>query len=111
LSGASSDLSGFSFWIHVSPRARREGVGGSHVDALRDCVGGSHGDALRVAVRAAPEAGRANAACRAALAEAFGVARSEVLLDPRSSGRRKRVRVAGEPAHLEGRFEVLAKGD
>jgi len=90
---------GFSFWIHVSPRARREGVGGRH------------GDALRVAVRAAPEAGRANAACVAALAEAFGVARGEVALDPRSTGRRKRVRVAGDTSLLERRFEALANAD
>ena len=89
---------GFSFWIHVSPRARREGVGGRH------------GDALRVAVRAAPEAGRANAACVAALAEAFEVGRADVALDPRATGRRKRVRIEGDPVRLERRFEALAKG-
>jgi uncharacterized protein (TIGR00251 family) len=97
LSRPSAAPSGFSFWIHVSPRARREGVGGRH------------GDALRVAVRAAPEAGRANAACVAALAEAFGVARADVTLDPRSSGRRKRVRIEGDTALLARRFEVLAE--
>jgi uncharacterized protein (TIGR00251 family) len=89
---------GFAFWIHVSPRARRE------------AVGGRHGDALRVAVRAAPEAGRANAACVAALAEAFGVGRSDVALDPRSTGRRKRVRIGGDASLLERRFEALAEG-
>ena len=96
MSGADS---GFAFWIHVSPRARREGVGGRH------------GDALRVAVRAAPEAGRANAACVAALADAFGVARADVALDPRSTGRRKRVRIVGDTSLLERRFEALAKPD
>jgi hypothetical protein len=90
---------GFSFWIHVSPRARREGVGGRH------------GDALRVAVRAAPEAGRANAACVAALASAFSVPARAVALDSRSSGRRKRVRIAGDAGLLERRFEALAKPD
>lgn len=94
-----AETGGFSFWIHVSPRARREGIGGRH------------GDALRVAVRAAPEAGRANAACVAALAEAFGVARADVALDPRSSGRRKRVRIEGDASLLARRFEVLAKAD
>lgn len=88
---------GFSFWIHVSPRARRE------------AVGGCHGDALRVAVRAAPEAGRANAACVAALAEAFGVARGDVALDPRSAGRRKRVRIEGDASLLGRRFATLAE--
>ena len=90
---------GFSFWIHVSPRARREGVGGRH------------GDALRVAVRAAPEAGRANAACVAALAEAFGVSRADVELDLGASGRRKRVRIEGDTGLLARRFEVLAQAD
>lgn len=90
---------GFAFWIHVSPRARRERVGGRH------------GGALRVAVRAPPEAGRANAACASALAEAFGVARSEVVLDPRSTGRRKRVRIGGDAGLLRRRFEVLAEAD
>jgi uncharacterized protein len=87
----------FSFWIHVSPRARREGVGGRY------------GDALRVAVRAAPEAGRANAACVAALATAFEVPARHVALDPRSSGRRKRVRILGDAHQLRLRFEALAK--
>ena len=90
---------GFSFWIHVAPRARREGVGGLH------------GDALRVAVRAAPEAGRANLACVEALAAAFAVPRRQVALDPRSTGRRKRVRIEGDTRFLEGRFEALAKAD
>jgi uncharacterized protein YggU (UPF0235/DUF167 family) len=97
LSQAARTRPGFSFWIHVSPRARREGVGGRHADALR------------VAVRAAPEAGRANAACVAALAAAFVVPRSQVSLDPRSSGRRKRVHIAGDPELLERCFETLAK--
>jgi uncharacterized protein YggU (UPF0235/DUF167 family) len=43
-------------WIHVTPRARRKGVGGTH------------GGALRVAVFEAPVAGAANAACARALA-------------------------------------------
>ena len=88
---------GFRFWIHVAPRARRE------------AVGGLYGDALRVAVRAAPEAGRANAACALALAAAFAVPRSEVALDPRSTGRRKRVHIGGDTLLLERRFEALAK--
>ena len=87
----------FSFWIHVAARARREGVGGLH------------GDALRVAVRAAPEAGRANLACVELLAAAFAVPRSRVVLDPRSTGRRKHVRIAGDPSVLERRFETLAE--
>ncbi|MBW2240565.1 MAG: DUF167 domain-containing protein [Deltaproteobacteria bacterium] len=87
---------GFAFWIHVSPRAKRPSVGGLH------------GDALRVAVAAVPEAGRANAACVRALAEAFQVPRRRVELDPGSRHRRKRVRIDGPLETLERRFRELA---
>lgn len=87
---------GVAFWIHVSPRSRRAGVGGIH------------GDALRVAVREPPADGRANAACVAALAEALSVARSAVRLDPASRHRRKHVEVEGDPTRLEARLEALA---
>jgi hypothetical protein len=72
---------GVSFWIHVSPRAARERVGGLH------------GDALRVAVKEAPVEGAANAACVRAIARALGVGRDAVTIDPASKGRRKLVRV------------------
>jgi uncharacterized protein (TIGR00251 family) len=88
---------GFGFWIHVTPRARRA------------AIGGRHGDALRVAVREAPEAGRANAACLAALAGAFAVSGARVELEAGARGRRKRVRVAGDRAALKRRFEELAE--
>jgi len=88
---------GIAFWIHVSPRARRP------------AVGGSHGDALRVAVAAPAIRGRANAACAEALAAAFGVKRASVHLDPASRGRRKRVQIAGSPAALAERLATLAR--
>ncbi|MCP3983987.1 MAG: DUF167 domain-containing protein [bacterium] len=87
---------GFAFWIHVTPRARRP------------AVAGLQGDALRVAVAAAPEAGRANAACIRALAEAFDVPRRQVELDPGSRHRRKRVHITGSVAGLKRRFRELA---
>jgi uncharacterized protein (TIGR00251 family) len=87
---------GVVFWIHVTPRAPRERVGGGH------------GDALRVAVREPPVEGEANAGCVRALARALGVARAAVDLDPGAKGRRKRVQVAGEPAELERRLRALA---
>jgi hypothetical protein len=79
---------GVSFWIHVSPRASKE------------AVGGLHGDALRVAVKEPPVEGAANAACVRAIARALGVGRDAVAIDPASKGRRKlvRVRVPGERA-------------
>jgi uncharacterized protein (TIGR00251 family) len=90
---------GISFWIHVTPRARRERVGGRH------------GDALRVSVSAPPLEGAANRACAAALAQALGVRRSAVDLDPAARGRRKRVRVAGDAANLEQRLLALAAAE
>jgi uncharacterized protein (TIGR00251 family) len=88
---------GLAFWIFVTPRARREAVGG-----LR-------GDALRVSVTAPPVGGKANAACAQALAEAFEVKRSDVEIHPGARGRRKRVRVSGETRSLEATLQKLAR--
>ena len=81
---------GVAFWIHVSPRSRRPKVGGVH------------GDALRVAVSEPPVDGAANEGCAKALARALGIRRTAVVLDPASTGRRKRVRIDGD-------FEALAE--
>lgn len=85
-----------SFWIHVTPRASRARVAGLH------------GDALRVSVSAPPVEGKANAACVEALAQALGVKRGLVHIDPASKGRRKRVRVEGAPDLLSIRLHTLA---
>lgn len=87
---------GLAFWIHVTPRARRE------------AVGGSHGDALRVSVTTPPVAGKANAACVQVLAQAFGVERRDVEIRSGARGRRKRVRVCGETRALEEKLQELA---
>jgi uncharacterized protein (TIGR00251 family) len=87
---------GLAFWVFVTPRARRE------------AVGGRHGDALRVSVTAPPVEGKANAACAQALAEAFGVKRRDVELDPGARGRRKRVRLIGETRALQAKLRKLA---
>jgi uncharacterized protein (TIGR00251 family) len=87
-----------AFWVHVSPGARRPGVGGVH------------GDALRVAVREPPSEGRANRACIVALAAALGVKRGDVEMESGSTHRRKAVRVAGPPETLEARLRGLASG-
>lgn len=67
-----------------------------------------HADALRVAVREPPVSGAANRGCVRALAEALGVRRSAVSVDPASTGRRKRVRIEGDPKELRVRLEGLA---
>lgn len=87
---------GLAFWIHVTPQARQ------------NAVGGSHGDALRVSVTAPPVDGKANAACAQALAGAFGVERRDVEIHPGAKGRRKRVRLRGETQELEGKLQKLA---
>ena len=92
---------GVSFWIHVSPRAARERVGGLH------------GDALRVAVKEAPVEGAANTACVRAIARALGVGRDAVTIDPASKGRRKMVRVRvpedGAPAVERALLELASE--
>jgi len=92
----SQSPNGVVFWIHVTPRSRRQQVGGTH------------GDALRVRVVAAPAQGAANAACVKALARALRVPGGAVELDPGSRSRRKRVRVEGEAEALARRLRELA---
>jgi len=72
--------------VHVQPGAGRT------------AVSGSYGDALKVRVAAPPEGGRANAACRAFLAELLGVKDSQVELTSGPSSRSKRFRVTGAEA-------------
>ncbi len=87
---------GIAFWIHVTPRAKRE------------CVGGVRGDALKVVTQAPPVDGQANARCVQLLAEALSIPRKTILLDADSTGRRKRVRILGECDALEARLCALA---
>lgn len=87
---------GVAFWIHVTPRARREQVKGLH------------GDALCVWVCAPPVEGEANAACVRALAHALETRPKNIDLDPGARGRRKRVRILGDAADLERRLRALA---
>jgi uncharacterized protein (TIGR00251 family) len=84
-------------FVHVTPRARSARVGGLH------------GDALRVAVAAAPEGGAANRACIESLAEALGVRRADVSLESGARGRRKRIRVAGDPQRLAAALRAFAR--
>jgi uncharacterized protein (TIGR00251 family) len=87
---------GVSFWIHVTPRAAHERVGGLH------------GDALRVSVCEPPVEGQANAGCVRALARALRVPRAAVDLDAGAKGRRKRVRITGDPEALAAQLRGMA---
>ena len=64
---------------------------GSSVSKVR----GIHGGALKVAVRAAPEKGKANAEIEHVLASFFGVTKNQVQLIAGQTSRNKRVRVLG----------------
>jgi uncharacterized protein len=64
---------------------------GSSVSKVR----GVHGSALKVAVRAAPERGKANDELLDVLAEFFGVARAQVCVNAGETSRNKRVRLSG----------------
>ncbi len=77
---------GLRIRVHASPGARREGVLGVH------------GDALRVAVRAAPERGRANEAIEAVLAGALALPRRAVAVERGHGARLKTVRLHGVSA-------------
>jgi uncharacterized protein (TIGR00251 family) len=69
--------------VHVQPGAGRT------------AVVGRHGSALKVRVAAPPQAGRANDASAALLAETFGVKAGQVELVGGASSRAKQFRIAG----------------
>ncbi len=62
----------------------------------------------RVAVSEPPVDGKANAACRRAIAAALGCARGDVQIDPTSKGRRKRVKIQGDVRILSEKLMALA---
>jgi uncharacterized protein (TIGR00251 family) len=79
--------------------------------ASRDSLLGWLGPALKVAVTAAPERGKANAAVESLLAGALGVPRSAVRVVAGAAARNKRVDIAGlDAAALRGRLEAALAG-
>lgn len=85
--------------VRVRPGARADSVGG--------CWAGPRGSALLVTVRARAVEGAANTAVLAALAEAFGLRRSEVTLVSGARGRDKVVELDGDETVLAARHTVL----
>ena len=76
--------------------------------ARKNAVVGVHGGALRVAVAAAPERGKANAAIAEVLAEALGCKNAQVRLLSGETSREKMFLVVGiAPDDLRGRVETL----
>jgi uncharacterized protein len=76
--------------------------------AKRNGVMGEHAGALKVAVTAAPEKGKANAAIMQVLAEALGCKPSQIEILSGTSGREKKVLISGiVPEDLKMRIEAL----
>lgn len=86
------------FGVRVKPKARAERVGGAWADG-----------SLLVEVQAAAVDGKANTAVVAALADAFGVARSAVTIVTGARSRTKLVAIEGDAEAVAGRLaELLA---
>lgn len=72
--------------------------------AGRDAVGREHDGALRVSVCAAPEKGKANKAVLEALADALGLAKSEIRLVAGETSPKKSVWVPLDAASVAARL-------
>lgn len=81
--------------IHAQPGARREAL----------C--GMHGDALKIAVRQAPEGGKANAAIVAFMADVLGLSRGQLEVSAGQSSRRKRLFVHADAGLVADRLTAL----
>ena len=85
--------------VRVKPRAKRAGLLGRH------------GDGIKVAVRAAPERGRANAELVELLAEVLGVDASAIAVVSGVTSQDKRIRLRGlTPSELQARLDTALDG-
>ncbi|HVZ09566.1 MAG TPA: DUF167 domain-containing protein [Rhodopila sp.] len=85
--------------VKVQPKSRRPGIQGRGVSAKGPC--------LRIGVTEAAEAGRANQAACAVLADAVSVPASAVAVTMGQTSRDKVLRIAGDGAVLAGRLARL----
>ncbi len=76
--------SGVYLHIHAQPGAKQA--------ALR----GLHGDAVKIAVKEAPQDGKANKAIEAFIAKSFGLSKSSVSVTSGQTSRAKRVFIEGD---------------
>ena len=83
--------------VRVTPKARRGAIDGLAPEA-------DGGVALKVAVTAAPEGGKANAAVIALLAKTWRLPKSAFSVASGTSARRKILEVRGEPRDLLDRL-------
>ena len=94
--------SGVRLRVRVTPRAGR--------DRLEDVIDLPDGSAVKIAVSAAPEDGKANAAVCKLLAKFFRTAKSNVTITSGASGRTKRVEIAGDGASLAAVLDAWRSG-
>lgn len=83
--------------LKVTPKAKHAGIGGWQADA-------DGGQVLKVAVSAAPEDGKANAAVIALLAKELGVAKTAISVVAGATDRRKLVEIRGSTTELTARI-------
>jgi uncharacterized protein len=95
--------SGVRVRLKVGPKAKRNQFGG-----LLDEPDG--GKALKVAVTAAPEDGKANAAVIALLAQEWGVAKSAISVVSGATDRRKVVEIRGPSQELLAKLQGWLAG-
>ncbi|TAL04507.1 MAG: DUF167 domain-containing protein [Rhodospirillaceae bacterium] len=88
----SADGDGLVLAVKAAPKASRNAIIG--IMATPD------GQALKVAVTAAPDKGKANAAVAALVAKALHVPKSAVSVISGATDRRKLLRISGDPARL-----------
>ena len=81
--------------VRVKPRAR-------HAEIV-----GRHGDGIKVAVRAAPERGRANDELIGLLAEALSLPRGALEIASGAGSQDKKIRIHGSPEDLRDRVQRL----
>jgi uncharacterized protein (TIGR00251 family) len=84
--------------LKVTPKAKHAAIGGLQPEA-------DGGMALKVAVTAAPEDGKANAAVIALLAKEWGVAKSAISVVSGATDRRKLVEIRGPSQDLLARLQ------
>ncbi len=100
---------GIRLRLKVAPKAKRNAIGGL-IDAAGDAASAGE-KALKVAVTAAPEDGKANAAVIALLAKEFGVAKSAISVVAGATDRRKIVEIRGPSAELMQKIQARLAQD
>ena len=93
-----ADDKGVTLTVRLTPKAGR--------DAILGCIPDGDGTALKVHVTAPPVGGKANAALIKLLAKKLHHPRTRITVVRGATGRRKVLRLTGDPADLRRRLAV-----